>query len=52
MPTMASRSRAKVDAGEVDEATLLHEMLRRGAKNGLATLCFGGSRGIALTVER
>ncbi|MCX5494698.1 acetyl-CoA C-acetyltransferase [Kaistia dalseonensis] len=32
--------------------TLLHEMIRRDAKKGLATLCIGGGMGIALTVER
>jgi acetyl-CoA C-acetyltransferase len=32
--------------------TLLHEMKRRGAKKGLATLCIGGGMGIALCVER
>ena len=32
--------------------SLLHEMQRRGAKKGLATLCIGGGMGIALTVER
>ncbi len=32
--------------------TLLHEMKRRDAKRGLATLCIGGGMGIALTVER
>jgi len=32
--------------------TLLHEMLRRDAKKGLATLCIGGGMGIALTIER
>ncbi len=32
--------------------TLLHEMRRRGAKKGLATLCIGGGMGIALTIER
>ena len=32
--------------------TLLHEMRRRGAKKGLATLCIGGGMGIALTVAR
>jgi acetyl-CoA C-acetyltransferase len=31
--------------------TLLHEMKRRGAKRGLATLCIGGGMGIALCVE-
>jgi len=32
--------------------TLVHEMVRRDAKKGLATLCIGGGMGIALTVER
>lgn len=32
--------------------TLLHEMARRDAKRGLATLCIGGGMGVALTVER
>ena len=32
--------------------TLLHEMARRDAKKGLATLCIGGGMGVALTVER
>jgi acetyl-CoA C-acetyltransferase len=32
--------------------TLLHEMRRRDAKRGLATLCIGGGQGIALAVER
>jgi acetyl-CoA C-acetyltransferase len=32
--------------------TLLHEMERRGAKKGLATLCIGGGMGIAMCVER
>ncbi|MGI9293690.1 MAG: acetyl-CoA C-acetyltransferase [Pseudomonadales bacterium] len=32
--------------------TLLHEMKRRDAKKGLATLCIGGGQGVALTVER
>jgi acetyl-CoA C-acetyltransferase len=32
--------------------TLLHEMQRRGAKKGLATLCIGGGMGIALAVAR
>ncbi len=32
--------------------TLLHEMARRNAKRGLATLCIGGGMGIAMTVER
>jgi acetyl-CoA C-acetyltransferase len=32
--------------------TLLHEMKRRNAKKGLATLCIGGGMGIALCVER
>ena len=32
--------------------TLLHEMQRRGAKKGLATLCVGGGMGVAMCVER
>jgi len=32
--------------------TLLHEMSRRDAKKGLATLCIGGGMGVALAVER
>lgn len=31
--------------------TLLHEMKRRGAKRGLATLCIGGGQGVATVVE-
>ena len=31
--------------------TLLHEMARRDAKRGLATLCIGGGQGIAMVVE-
>jgi len=31
--------------------TLLHELVRRGGKKGLATLCIGGGMGIALTIE-
>ncbi|HEX4081128.1 MAG TPA: acetyl-CoA C-acetyltransferase [Rhizomicrobium sp.] len=32
--------------------TLLHEMKKRDAKTGLATLCIGGGMGIAMCVER
>ena len=32
--------------------TLLHEMQKRSAKKGLATLCIGGGMGIAVCVER
>jgi acetyl-CoA C-acetyltransferase len=32
--------------------TLVHEMKRRGAKRGLATLCIGGGMGVAMCVER
>ena len=31
--------------------TLLHEMRRRSAKKGLASLCIGGGMGVALAVE-
>jgi len=33
-------------------STLLHEMERRGARKGLATLCIGGGMGVAMCVER
>ena len=32
--------------------TLLHEMIRRDAKKGLASLCIGGGMGVALAIER
>ncbi|HUE93501.1 acetyl-CoA C-acetyltransferase [Pseudomonas sp.] len=32
--------------------TLLHEMIKRDAKKGLATLCIGGGQGVALAIER
>ena len=32
--------------------TLIHEMARRGAKKGLATLCIGGGMGVAMCLER
>src|SRR6185436_11218703 len=32
--------------------TLLHEMKRRNAKKGIASLCIGGGMGVALTIER
>ena len=32
--------------------TLLHEMVKRDSKTGLATLCIGGGQGIALIVKR
>ena len=32
--------------------TLLHELNKRGARRGLATLCIGGGMGIAMCVER
>lgn len=31
--------------------TLIHEMKRRGAERGLATLCIGGGQGVATVVE-
>src|SRR5207302_10009192 len=31
--------------------TLVHEMKRRGAKRGVASLCLGGGNGVALVVE-
>ncbi len=32
--------------------TLLHEMQKRNAKKGIASLCIGGGMGVALTIER
>jgi acetyl-CoA C-acetyltransferase len=32
--------------------TLIHEMLARDARKGLATLCIGGGQGVALAIER
>ena len=32
--------------------TLLHEMLKRDSKKGLATLCIGGGMGVAMCLER
>ena len=32
--------------------TLIHEMVKRGARRGLASLCIGGGMGVALAVER
>jgi acetyl-CoA C-acetyltransferase len=31
--------------------TLIHELIRRGKKRGIATLCVGGGQGMALMVE-
>jgi len=32
--------------------TLIHEMIRRDVKRGLASLCIGGGMGVALAIER
>ena len=32
--------------------TLIHEMIKRNSKRGLATLCIGGGMGIAMSIER
>ena len=32
--------------------TLIHEMIKRNVKKGLATLCIGGGMGIAMCIER
>jgi acetyl-CoA C-acetyltransferase len=32
--------------------TLLHEMIRRNSRRGIATLCLGGGNAVALAVER
>ena len=35
-----------------DGERVLHEMIKRGGKKGLATACVGGGMGIAMCVER
>ena len=32
--------------------TLIHEMIKRGSKKGLATLCIGGGMGISMCIEK
>ena len=32
--------------------SLVHEMMKREARKGLATLCIGGGQGVALAIER
>ena len=32
--------------------TLIHEMIKRGAGRGVASLCLGGGNAVALAVER
>jgi acetyl-CoA C-acetyltransferase len=32
--------------------TLIHELIRRDGKRGLASLCIGGGMGVALAIER
>jgi acetyl-CoA C-acetyltransferase len=32
--------------------TLIHEMIKRDAKKGFASMCIGGGMGVALAVER
>jgi len=32
--------------------TLIHEMVRRDAHKGLATMCIGGGQGVAICLER
>lgn len=40
------------DSGARILVTLIHEMMKRSAKKGLATLCIGGGMGIAMCIER
>ena len=50
---IAAAARTPVGASGARVLTsLLHEMRRRDAKKGLATLCIGGGMGIAMCVER
>ena len=32
--------------------SLIHELIKRDGKKGLATLCIGGGQGVALAIER
>ena len=32
--------------------SLIHELIKRDGKKGLATLCIGGGQGVALSIER
>ncbi|MXF62602.1 acetyl-CoA C-acyltransferase, partial [Escherichia coli] len=32
--------------------SLVHEMKKRNARKGIATLCIGGGQGVALAIER
>jgi len=32
--------------------TLIHEMIKRDAKRGLASMCIGGGMGVAIALER
>ncbi|OJA85913.1 hypothetical protein BGV49_15970 [Burkholderia ubonensis] len=41
-----------VDRWLTEMHALLHEMVKRDAKRGLASLCIGGGMGVALAVER
>ena len=49
----AGVKQVEADLGPVDVLiTLLHEMQKRDAKKGLATLCIGGGMGIAMCIAR
>ena len=49
----AGVKKVEADLGPVDVLiTLLHEMQKRDAKKGLATLCIGGGMGIAMCIAR
>jgi len=39
-------------SGARNLVTLIHEMVKRDAKRGLATLCIGGGQGVAIAIER
>ena len=51
--TVEAFKKTKAEHGPIDIlVTLLHEMERRDAKKGIASLCIGGGMGVALTIER
>jgi acetyl-CoA C-acetyltransferase len=51
---MPQRDCAAVDVEAIARivVTLVHEMVRRGSRRGLATLCMSGGMGMAIELER
>jgi len=51
LPPLDHAALARLPSGCRVLVTLLHEMRRRNARKGLASLCIGGGMGVALAVE-